>query len=116
MRIATTAIGFKGLLLEIHQDAAIRRPSRPLNKKPVCKKPLTRPINIHHADVKLAIRHFGKSDDIAAGRPDRRCIAALVKANALDIGTIGNAKQRTNSRTIGITKCCTIGITNSHCR
>src|SRR3546814_2651876 len=73
-----------------HQDTAVRRPGRRfLHIVRGRQDALARAIGTHHADRELALVLLGKRDQVAAWRPHRRRIAALVEADAMLVRAIG---------------------------
>src|SRR5260221_8857611 len=70
----TAGVGLR--LAEIHEDPTIGRPSRRFDQECLGEKPLAAAIGPHHADKELAALDLGEGDEVAAGRPHRRAVAA----------------------------------------
>src|SRR5262245_18967420 len=68
---------------EEHDDAAVRRPCRPLVVIALGEAPLAGSVRPHDADGELALSLLGEGDVIAARRPHRRRIGAVAEADAL---------------------------------
>src|SRR5437868_10155787 len=70
---------------EIHQDAPVRRPGRPLDEKILGQEPFAGAVRPHDADIERAAVDLGECDQIAAGRPDRCAVFARPEADALGL-------------------------------
>src|SRR4029078_7451992 len=75
-------------LAEEHEHAAVGRPGRALVVEALGEDSLARPVRAHHSDQEASGGLLGEGDEIAAGRPHRRRVAAVAEADAALAGAV----------------------------